>query len=481
MIPPTLSATRGIFCNRTLNLRRIRAIGYDMDYTLVHYHVDQWEGQAYEYIKMKLVDRGWPVEGLEFDPSMAIRGLVVDMAQGNLLKVNRFGYIKRAAHGTQVMDYRSMKRAYASTLVDLGDPRYYFLNTLFSISEASIFSQLVDLYDQDALPGVSSYMHLYGAVRSALDAAHVEGKLKAEIMTRPERYVDLDPDLPLTLLDQKHAGKRLILITNSEWSYTRFMMQYAFDQFLPGSMTWHDLFEVKIVSARKPEFFTGSSPMLRVHQETGLLEPFVGPLQEGGLYFGGTAARLESYLGLTGAEIMYVGDHLLTDVNLTKTVLRWRTALILREIEHEIEGTLHGIHTQENIRQMMRTKEHMEEAYSQLRLRLQRFDLQYGPAREEDPEALRQEMASLRERLVALDAQIAPLAIEDSQTFNTRWGYLMRTGNDKSHLTRQIERYADLYTSRVSNFLTYTPFMYFRAPRGSIPHDQALAEHERER
>ena len=30
---------RGVFCNRTLNLRSIRAIGYDMDYTLVHYHV----------------------------------------------------------------------------------------------------------------------------------------------------------------------------------------------------------------------------------------------------------------------------------------------------------------------------------------------------------------------------------------------------------------------------------------------------------
>lgn len=29
---------RGIFCNRTLNMRSIRAIGYDMDYTLIHYH-----------------------------------------------------------------------------------------------------------------------------------------------------------------------------------------------------------------------------------------------------------------------------------------------------------------------------------------------------------------------------------------------------------------------------------------------------------
>lgn len=30
---------RGIFCTRTLNLRSISAIGYDMDYTLMHYNV----------------------------------------------------------------------------------------------------------------------------------------------------------------------------------------------------------------------------------------------------------------------------------------------------------------------------------------------------------------------------------------------------------------------------------------------------------
>ena len=47
----------------------------------------------------------------------------------------------------------------------------------------------------------------------------------------------------------------------------------------------------------------------------------------------------------------------------------------------------------------------------------------------------------------------------------------MRAGNDKSHLARQVERYADIYMSRVSNFLHQTPFVYFRSPRGSLPHD----------
>ena len=83
-------------------------------------------------------------------------------------------------------------------------------------------------------------------------------------------------------------------------------------------------------------------------------------------------------------------------------------------------------------------------------------------------------MHDLRERLVALDNEIAPLGMTDGKRFNDSWGYLMRSGNDKSHFTRQIERYADIYTSRVSNFLRYTPFVYFRSPRGSMPHDPGV-------
>lgn len=35
----------------------------------------------------------------------------------------------------------------------------------------------------------------------------------------------------------------------------------------------------------------------------------------------------------------------------------------------------------------------------------------------------------------------------------------------------QMEKYADIYTSRVSNFLRYTPYMYFRSSSQSTPHD----------
>ena len=38
-------------------------------------------------------------------------------------------------------------------------------------------------------------------------------------------------------------------------------------------------------------------------------------------------------------------------------------------------------------------------------------------------------------------------------------------------------RYADIYTSRVSNFVPYTPYMHFKGPRQSLAHDMDLLNH----
>ena len=93
-----------------------------------------------------------------------------------------------------------------------------------------------------------------------------------------------------------------------------------------------------------------------------------------------------------------------------------------------------------------------------------------------DAERANTDVRNLRARLVDLDGRIAPLAKRSNELLNPRWGPLMRCGNDKSHLARQIERHADIYMSRVSNLLAYTPYAYLRAPRVNLPHELALGE-----
>src|SRR5262249_57803446 len=100
-------------------------------------------------------------------------------------------------------------------------------------------------------------------------------------------------------------------------------------------MWWGEVCGVAIAGAGKPEFFTSQAPFYEVATPEGLLRPAVAALRPGGDYLGGSAARLERDLGISGDEILYVGDHMFGDVRATKRVLRWRTALILRELEAE--------------------------------------------------------------------------------------------------------------------------------------------------
>jgi HAD superfamily 5'-nucleotidase-like hydrolase len=469
--PAPFDHARGLFCNRTLNLRTIRAIGYDMDYTLIHYHVALWEERAYSYIKTGLAAQGWPVADLVFDPDLVTQGLVLDTELGNVVKADRFGYIKRAFHGTRPLPFDELRDVYRRTLMDLHDRRWQFMNTLFSLSEASIYLQLVALLDEGRLPERLGYDDLYAIVRRTLDEAHLEGLLKAEIVADPDRFVDRDPEIPLALLDQKQAGKKVLLITNSEWEYAAPMLAYAFDPFLPGSMTWRDLFDLALLGARKPAFFSERSPAFEVIDEHGTLRTIKGPLEEGRAYVGGHAALVEASLGLRGEEILYVGDHVFADVKASKTVHRWRTALILRSLEDEIAAMDRFRAEQDRITVMMAEKERLEAHYSALRLERQRNVEGYGPQTDRSAAELDALMQALRAELVALDERIAPLAQAAGRLVNPNWGPLLRAGSDKSHLARQLEASADIYTGRVSNFLHHTPFVYLRSHRGSMAHD----------
>jgi HAD superfamily 5'-nucleotidase-like hydrolase len=459
---------RGLFCNRTLNLRGVRAIGYDMDYTLIHYFVDEWERGAFEHARGVLADAGWPVESLAFDPEAFTLGLCFDLELGNLVKATRFGYVVRAQHGDEVLSFDEQRRAYAGTVVELGDERFEFMNTLFELSRASLWTQLVSVHDRTPLPGVTSYAHLYREIDRALAAAHLEGALKAAIVEDPQRFVDLDPGIVATLRDQRLAGKQLLLITNSEWSYTRRMMSWCFDELMPDGETWRDLFDLVVVAAAKPRFFAEVGPVYRVvDEERGLLEPHWGELRPGDVYHGGNAGMVEEALGHDPSQFLYVGDHLFGDVHVTKDVLRWRTCLIARELEAEIEAAAAFAHEEVRLREMMTDKTALEAAHA--RARMTRRRLVVAEADRADADA---EIERLAGAIAAVDREIAPLARAATEQGNAVWGPLMRAGVDKSLFARQVEKYADVYTSRVSNFADATPYAYLRAARGTLPHDR---------
>ncbi|NNC91748.1 MAG: HAD family hydrolase, partial [Acidimicrobiia bacterium] len=207
-----------------------------------------------------------------------------------------------------------------------------------------------------------------------------------------------------------------------------------------------------------------------VDEEAALLRPHIGPIEPGSVFYGGSALQVESFLGLSGDEILYVGDHLFGDVHFSKALLRWRTALILRELESEVDGLREFRKNEIELEQLMADKSALEGEMSAVRLALQRSRLGYA-----DPPAGvtadRNRVDRLRAEIAAIDERITPLAIAASRLRNEAWGPLMRSGIDKSLFARQVEKYADCYTSRVANFVHVSPFALLRASRVDLPHD----------
>ena len=124
-----------------------------------------------------------------------------------------------------------------------------------------------------------------------------------------------------------------------------------------------------IVSANKPRFFSGHDPIYRVvDEDESLLLPHTGPLEAGHVYFGGNAHLVEESLDVSGGQPLYVGDHLFGDVHVTKDVLRWRTALIARELEAEVADAIAFDEQQHRLEALMAEKIEKDRRQAQLRL-----------------------------------------------------------------------------------------------------------------
>lgn len=132
------------------------------------------------------------------------------------------------------------------------------------------------------------------------------------------------------------------------------------------------------------------------------------------------------------------------------------------------------------VKTLINKKEAIGDVFNQLRL----WKMREGQGRTglvprsvrgmEDETRYNETMSQLLMLMEELDNKIGPGIDLDGSFFNTRWGFLSRAGlNDKSFLTNQIEKYADILTSRVSNFLRYTPFAYYRSPSQPLVHDRS--------
>jgi 5'-nucleotidase len=327
-----------VFVNRALRLGSVQVIGFDLDWTLADYERLPMEELAFQLTRQRLIDEhGYSEQILaaEFRPDFPRRGLLIDKETGAIVKMNRHHYVGRAFIGRRKLPARERNQLFRKEALHPDQPRFYRADTLFELPELNLFAEIVDLAKR-GLVELESFERLFVDIRSSIDAIHRDGTLKTRILSELPRYLTQDPELILTLQRLRIPGRKLLLLTNSEWFYTNAVCRRLFEGVFPGIDDWRELFDLVVCSTRKPLFFRQRNPFVEIDARGEKIGECDVP-EFGKVYTGGNRPGLMDLLGVPGERVLYVGDHIYGDVVASKQQSTWRTALIVRELEDELE------------------------------------------------------------------------------------------------------------------------------------------------
>ncbi|KAK9829767.1 hypothetical protein WJX72_007769 [[Myrmecia] bisecta] len=538
-----LDQRRHIFCNRSLNMKSIKAIGFDMDYTLAQYRPETFETLAYTETVKKLVEFfGYPevIRDFKFDWRYMVRGLTIDKKRGNILKIDRHKYVKLAYHGFRQLSRAERLATYsnAEERHEYDEPDYALIDTLFSLAEAHLFMQLVELQDAQPhlLPPGKQTADLYKDVRASVDLCHRDGSLKQAVAQDPAKYIHEDLRLAGLLETLRQSGRKLFVATNSLWDYTNVVMNYLLCGRVGNdrNLDWLEHFDVVITGCGKPAFFTGRKPIFEVQTSTGMLRntdggtPMVaigeqdlpkdyGPSrapeglgehaqgEQARVFQGGVYLDLHKMLGVrSGSEVLYIGDHIYGDILRSKKTLGWRTMLVVPELESELAVLQQNKDTMRELAALRQSRDVLDdqihrcewrlrfgrpagsdsddeaelggEAGAERRAEERRDGGAGGAGREadddEDLQYFVEGLANLKQQRDEVREKHRSLLKAHHERFHRVWGQILKTGYQNSRFAHQVERFACLYTSHVSNLDFYSPDKSYRARMDHMAHEE---------
>lgn len=466
-----ISAEKLIFVNRNLRLSSIKMIGFDMDFTLAIYRYPNFEILAMNKTIERLVEKGYPEELFEgeYDSDYVMRGLVVDKINGNILKLDKYNFVHRAMHGRNMLSYEERYSNYRNKKLDLFSNDFMWLDTLFSLPELAIIINAIDNIKTQKRFQHFRYAELISDVRNSIDEVHQDNTLKKIVLANIPKYIEYDPLLPQTLHRLKSNGKKLFLLTNSYYEYTDAVMSFLLNDRMKEYKNWTGYFDIIIVGAKKPEFFNSENIFYTVNAENMQVKPLhttIASFIKGQIYQGGNIQDFERLSSIKGENILYVGDHIYGDILSSKKRTLWRTCMIIPELEEEIRVYIDNIRDIEALNRM-----EMKSIILDREINAMRYNLKNG-----NDAMLKREFENKKAILNKLIQSIGQKRANIYSRFNPKWGSLLREENELSKFGAQVEDYACVYTSRVSNFYHISPEQYLVSPPKLLPHELEIEE-----
>uniref|UniRef100_A0A674D9C6 5'-nucleotidase domain-containing protein 1 n=1 Tax=Salmo trutta TaxID=8032 RepID=A0A674D9C6_SALTR len=312
-------------------------IGFDLDHTLCRYHLKETSRLIYESFTRYLVEhKDYDKDLLILTPAswdFCFKGLVVDLEDGNLVKLAEDGTVLRATHGTnnlrteEIIKHYGSKREWKNfnslNTSFTKSTKYYFYDNYFDLPGALLCGRVVDMLRKTCF-------FLFACPSE--DAGWYFPSVKRD----PGRYLQpCSESVKTWLRSMKSAGKVLLLITSSHSDYCRLICDHILGK------DWEELFDIIITNALKPGFFS-LVPQQRpfrtlvndVEESDGLPS-----LDKPGWYSQGNWPHLHQLLktmtGKPEPKVVYFGDSMRSDMFPASTFGKWETVMIVEEMEGE--------------------------------------------------------------------------------------------------------------------------------------------------
>mmetsp|Transcript_18091 Transcript_18091/g.41677 ORF Transcript_18091/g.41677 Transcript_18091/m.41677 type:complete len:648 (+) Transcript_18091:132-2075(+) len=451
---PMVNSHDSIFANTYVDLGNVDTVGFDYDYTLVHY-TEELLTLLYSMALHRLVnDRHYPMEmlasGLVYDNYFSIRGLAVDKETGWICHLSYTHKVSVAWEGREKVSTSRIFEEYRGKRgLNPRERRARLkpLNDLFSMAECCLIADTIQFFKDRGIDFCPSNVvtDILGAIRDT----HISGDFHRIVAGNPEKYFDVTPHLKDVLENLKHSGKRLIFASNSPFWYVDAGMKYVLGN------EWIDLWDAVIVSAGKPAFYTEyRRPFREVNPATNKVRfEKVEKLERGKIYTGGCLRELTQLMEWNdpgkddedvesmgplnmNSNVLYIGDSLFADLVDAKREFGWITAAVTPEVGYELDVQQSSDHllTESTIAILLDS------------LREVQTEMGSGQYSEEDSQVLNK-----LEKLVSV--------WRDRQTnlLGNPFGSVFRARYQPSLFAHSLRRYCDLYMNSIGSLHLYSP------------------------
>lgn len=334
-------------------------IGFDLDNTICRYKVGamiqlEYDALAKYLIEEKNYSKKYLCKPIEDNMDFMMKGLILDVENGNVLHLGANGNILRGSHGTRELTKEQLKEYYGPDLrwhatdVFSSDPlstwngpiseKMRTLLDYFDMPAGLVFGRAVDTIDEEKgrQATYNIWPDMLEGLQDMFNREHFQldkGGYFPFLKENPKNYIHNCSDSLINWLQSLHKTKVLFLITGSNVDFASYTAENSMGP------EWRKLFDIVIFFAKKPGFFTQNRPFLNLDgfQEIGPVD--VDKLEKGGMYTHGNWEGLYTFLkkhsGKDNPKVLYVGDNLVQDVYTPAVHTPCDTVAICEELEAE--------------------------------------------------------------------------------------------------------------------------------------------------